>query len=638
MPDQGPGSKSQWSSARLIAVGFLAALVLGAAIFFATGQRLVRQTVVTRPATILSEAPEAGSADPPSPILAAPTALDTIQLVVKPHSGVATTDKAMSAAELLRGGNYQQAEALATEVLAHSTLQSFAFYPFNQFISHLSPGDDRKFLEGVTAWITSNPRSSLAYLIRAQYYTDTAWLIRGSDYARAVPAEHMRGFHDFLQKAANDVRQSIALDPGIPWSYSLWVKITAGSGDSAQLAQAFDAGVARFPAYYPLYQIKLNYLIPKWGGSAELMYSFVQQYGGKAAPLKLLYLQLVAHQLSVAHVKCGRLGLAARSECLEPYMNYLALGGLKENVSKALSIYKDCDPIQFSIALWPILGDIVGGESGPPSGPATTILEMTAAAMGSDTQLIHPPGHNNYVIDDITARVWARLNNPVNVDQKFKEALADIERTSFPSDDEKDIAIATVYDHMAWDSRTTLQYSKVIAYHDAANTVAGINHGGTQYLKCFALYKLGRFQEAVEECSQLIDSHRDVALGYYYRARAHEGLKEYEASLADFAPVAENGSDNYVRWGAVLEMEHVNALLSRYATELEIFQKYPFVFDADLQPPDDLAIAYNNRCFAYMKVGELRKALDDCTTSLKYGHLPDAVHKQQELQQLLSAH
>jgi hypothetical protein len=69
--------------------------VLVAAIFFTSGQRLVRETVVTRPATVLSEAPEAGSVDPPNPILAAPTALDTIQLVVKPPSVVSTTDKAM---------------------------------------------------------------------------------------------------------------------------------------------------------------------------------------------------------------------------------------------------------------------------------------------------------------------------------------------------------------------------------------------------------------------------------------------------------------------------------------------------------------------------------------------------------------
>jgi hypothetical protein len=51
----------------------------------------------------------------------------------------------------------------------------------------------------------------------------------------------------------------------------------------------------------------------------------------------------------------------------------------------------------------------------------------------------------------------------------------------------------------------------------------------------------------------------------------------------------------------------------------------------------DLAISYNNRCFAYMKLGRLQKALEDCTTSLKYGRLPDALPKPQELVKMLKS-
>jgi hypothetical protein len=36
-----------------------------------------------------------------------------------------------------------------------------------------------------------------------------------------------------------------------------------------------------------------------------------------------------------------------------------------------------------------------------------------------------------------------------------------------------------------------------------------------------------------------------------------------------------------------------------------------------------------------MKLGRLQKALEDCTTSLKYGRLPDALQKQQELVKML---
>jgi hypothetical protein len=62
-----------------------------------------------------------------------------------------------------------------------------------------------------------------------------------------------------------------------------------------------------------------------------------------------------------------------------------------------------------------------------------------------------------------------------------------------------------------------------------------------------------------------------------------------------------------------------------------VLLKYPFLFDENLQPAEDLAIAYNNRCFGYMKAGQPEKALEDCTKSLRYGKLPDALQKQQQL-------
>jgi tetratricopeptide (TPR) repeat protein len=121
----------------------------------------------------------------------------------------------------------------------------------------------------------------------------------------------------------------------------------------------------------------------------------------------------------------------------------------------------------------------------------------------------------------------------------------------------EDAALDAIYEDMAWVARKTSQYAKVIALHDSANAVAGVNHGGSQYLKCFAYSKLHHFQEAVEECTHLIDTQRDVSDARYTRAQSYEGLKKYDAALADFAPIAEDGSDNYVRWGAVIEMGHI---------------------------------------------------------------------------------
>jgi tetratricopeptide (TPR) repeat protein len=636
MLDEKPVSNRKSAPVRPFLTGFLAAVALLAAAFL-LWQRFAQSSAVassTASSGTLAVGPHASEKDS----LAALVAEETAKLGIKPHTIVLITDKAMSAADALRRGDYQAAELLAKNVLAQSKLQSFSFRPFNAFINSLSQGDDPKFLDGLNAWISHSPASALPYLIRAKYYTNTAWLIRGPDFGDAVPGQHMRAFGEFLRRAEDDARRSIALDANIPWSYFLLLEISGGRDNSQQLDQVFRDSVARFPDYYELYRIRLHYLQPKWGGTVDAMQQFVNQYAGStppSSPLKLLYLQLTANLLNAAWVECRSLKHEMLTACIDVYMNRHVTGGLADGVAKGLSVYKHTDPIQFSNALWPILGEMVSTQGDSTS--INTVLQLAADAMGSDNQLIHEPGHNNYVLDDITARVWSKLDNPINVDQKFREALDDVERMTFPNEDDKDAALGAIYEDMAWVARNASQYPKVIAYHDAANAVAGVNHGGSQYLKCFAYFKLRHFPEAVEECTHLIDAQLDVSSARYNRARSYEGLKNYDAALADFAPIAEDGSENYIRWGAVMEMEHINALLGKYAVELEIFKKYPFVLDASLQPPDDLAVAYNNRCFAYMKLGELNKALDDCTMSLKYGRLPDALQKQQELQKLLSA-
>lgn len=581
--------------------------------------------------------PPAAGPQSPSQSLAAIVAEETAQLHLKSHAAGSATDKALSAADALRQGDYRTADALAREVLGQSKLQAFSFQPFNRFVDHLSQGGDPEYLDGLNKWIAAEPSSATALLLRADYYRNTAWRIRGEEFSSHVPEAHARQFADYLGRAEQDVRRSIALDPKVPSAYRLWLQVMGAQADAQKLDAAFSESIAHFPDYYELYRIRLRFLAPKWGGSAEAMHQFVNLYAGRApesSPLKFLYMELSANLLNAAAIECSSLQHEALTVCINTYMNHYVTGGLADGVAKALSLYKFSDPIQYSNALWPILGDMI--SSGGDSTSINTVLQLAADAMGSDNQLIHEPGHNNYVLDDITARIWSGLDNPANVDQKFKEALDDVERMSFQSQDDKEAVTATIYEDMAWVARVTRQYARVIVYHDAANTVAGINHGGHQYLKCFAYYKLNHYQETVDECTALIDTRRDVAEAHYYRARANESMKNYDAAIAEFTPIADDGSEFLIRTASAIEIEHMTALRGNYAGELKVFEKYPFLFDTDLQEPDDLAIVFNNRCFAYMKLGQLQKALDDCNTSLKYGRLPDALQKQQQILKMLN--
>jgi len=216
--------------------------------------------------------------------LAAQIAQEETEIGVKPHSIVSVTDQALSATEALRRGDYQAAASLSQQLLARSRLRAFSFSPFDRFINHLSAGDDAKYLAGLNAWVSHSPRSALAYLLRASYFVNTAWLIRGSEFDHAVPDEHMQVFRQNLNLAANDIRQAITLDPKIPWSYFLQLRIAGGSENQQELDRVFSAGIKRYSAFYEMYRTRLKFLQPKWGGSIAAMYQFVADSAGKATP------------------------------------------------------------------------------------------------------------------------------------------------------------------------------------------------------------------------------------------------------------------------------------------------------------------------------------------------------------------
>jgi tetratricopeptide (TPR) repeat protein len=234
------------------------------------------------------------------------------------------------------------------------------------------------------------------------------------------------------------------------------------------------------------------------------------------------------------------------------------------------------------------------------------------------------------MLDDITARVWGQMGNSSNAAQKFREALQDAERTPFPDEAEKANALATIFDHMTQFADDTSQFMDMIVYQEAENEVGGSNFSDAPYRACYAYYRMKYFTAAVKECSAIINGNGNYVTSYYWRGKAYEGLGQWDASIADLSRVADVGND-WFRVGAAIDMSVDFGNKRDFAGQLASMNQHPYLFDPKLQAPDDLAVAYNNRCYAYMQLGQLHKALDDCTTSLNYGRIPDALHKEQEL-------
>ena len=583
------------------------------------------------PAPAANSSPSAADQSLDQATLAKMIADDTARLGVKPHTVTLTTEKAVATRDAVKRGDYAAADRIGAEVLAHSTLQPWSDYPLNMYVGAFTRGTDAALLDHLNQWVEREPTAALPLLLRGQYYLKAAWAARGEGFAGTISERDMQTFDEDLGKAAQDVRKSIANDGNIPLSYYEQQRIVAGYGNGPEAEALFQQGIAKFPTYYPLYQWRLTSLNPKWGGSVSAMVEFVNQYAGMTpgqSPLRLLYLQLHADLLDAAWVDCRSRRGDAVDQCVIGKMNQLAPAALEGNVATAVNLYRTSDHLQFNVAAEPIFTEIANAAGGAPS--AGAILQRAATSMDSEMQLIEDhPGHNNYLADIFAGEVWQSSRYYDNAEHKYREALSDIQHFSFPGEEERDLATADVYAHLQELANNTAQYEKVIVYRNAVEALAGPYYIEQPQVRCYAYFKMKHYAEAIQECTRQIDGDGDALPTRYWRARAYDLSNQLDAALKDYQLVA--GSESNFRSSAAIDISVIYGKKGDPAGQLVSMNSYPYLFDRENQDDETLAVAYNNRCYAEMKVGQLQKALDDCNISLNYGNIPDAIQKKQAL-------
>jgi len=122
----------------------------------------------------------------------------------------------------------------------------------------------------------------------------------------------------------------------------------------------------------------------------------------------------------------------------------------------------------------------------------------------------------------------------------------------------------------------------------------------------------------------------------------YQGGQRYSSAILQLAAQAmhsdtrlvadDTGHNNYV-----IDMSVVYGRTHDLHHMLSELRRYHYLYDAKHESDNNMAIAYNNRCYAEMHLGKLRAALKDCNASLRYGNLPDAYAKQQKLIRRLKA-
>jgi tetratricopeptide (TPR) repeat protein len=560
------------------------------------------------------------------------------KLNIKPRTVELTSEKAARVQLAIKRGDYSTARQITADVLANSRLENWRYYPFSDFINGIVDVGDAALEAHLNAWVAQSKNDAIPLLIRAQHYYQMGWSKRGHRFAHETSAASMAAFAVYMKKGLADIDAAIHLNDAIPYEFYLKLRILQGFGMSQEMKNAFEEAIAKYPGYYPLYSLALNTLEPRWGGTVKAMYAFVDQYAGHAAefsPLKLLHLSLYRVLLRSASTACGsnRRDKDKMAQCVASEMQKNITPELEKQVTAALQLYDHSDKYQFGVAVEEIIFEMLNTTGGDVYSGA--FLELAASGMHSNTQLKQDrPGPNNYVIDRAVSESWYAKDFYDNALKKDQQALKDIEVTAFPTEEEKDLAIAAIYGHLAKVSDNLHQYADMAAYEEAAIALSGKTTN--EHFICYAYYQLKNYDHALRACTKAIEHDAGNLKARYWRSHVYRDLEQMDAALQDSTIVADSEDDFRSRAAIDMSMNYFNRKDVRGS--LNVLNKYTYLYDPDLASKEDMAVGYNNRCYAYMQLGELKKALDDCTASLKYGSLPDAFRKQMELTKRLRAH
>jgi tetratricopeptide (TPR) repeat protein len=150
-----------------------------------------------------------------------------------------------------------------------------------------------KWLGDFEDWLRSDPSSHFANAAIGIFYVDYAWHARGSGWANTVTEEGYRLFKERLLKARNYLEKAYIADYSDPVVPSGLIKVALGLGsDYAEMEKQFQRAIKADRSAYEAYGAKFTFLMPKWHGSREEMFSFARETARNApadslAPLVL---------------------------------------------------------------------------------------------------------------------------------------------------------------------------------------------------------------------------------------------------------------------------------------------------------------------------------------------------------------
>src|SRR6202021_108996 len=118
---------------------------------------------------------------------------------------------------------------------------------------------------------------------------------------------------------------------------------------------------------------------------------------------------------------------------------------------------------------------------------------------------------------------------------------------AFPSEEEKDVALALIYEQLSEAASQQHGYVDEIAYEKAA-VLLGLRWD--ELYICYGYYELKRYDDAVQACTKAIDD-TDNTYAWYWRGEAYYASKRSDQALPDLIKTAD-GEGYFAPYAAVI--------------------------------------------------------------------------------------
>jgi membrane associated rhomboid family serine protease len=133
-------------------------------------------------------------------------------------------------------------------------------------------------LVSLATWRHQYPDSIFPIIVEAAALSDWGWAARGYGFATSISQQQLQVFEYRNAMAEGALEDVEARSENDPLWYVLAVNVKMDLGETrGEIKRIFEDGIGKFPNFLPLYRAELRALMPRWGGSYEMVNEVIDE-------------------------------------------------------------------------------------------------------------------------------------------------------------------------------------------------------------------------------------------------------------------------------------------------------------------------------------------------------------------------